>query len=150
MGKSRKGSPDVEPLLIKHQWPYVDEELLKTLPPLLRAVVKALGFGRASQWLRDFGGVNVYIPQVLEQAMDLEPEELARLRCLLEPHMDVKGRVSMPKADKLFIRRRDEQIRKDRPNKSISALARSHNLSSRQIINICREVDERQFDLFSR
>lgn len=148
MGLPNKHGQQDEPPLIKHQWPYVDNDLLKTLPPLLRAVVKALGFGRAQQWLQDYGGVNINIPQYRVQALDLEPEELERLRCTLAPHMDRQGRVWMPKADKLFIRSRDAQIRKDRYRSSINALARSNNLSSRQITNICREVDDRQYDLF--
>lgn len=148
MAAPRRNYRKDEPRDIRHQWPYVDDELLKTLPTVLRAVVKALGYGRAQQWLREYGGVNVYVPQFREQAMDLEPEELDRLRCTLEPHMDVKGRVAMPKADKLFLRTRDEQIRKDRHRSSIRDLARRNNLSSRQITNICREVDDRQFDLF--
>ena len=62
--------------------------------------------------------------------------------------MDAAGRVWMPKADKLFNRARDTQIRKERRHTSISALARAHDLSSRHILNICREDDDRQFDLF--
>ena len=90
-------------------FPAVDEELLKTLPPVLRAVVRALGFGRAREWLADHGGVNVSIPAYRTQALGLEPDELARLRI---------------------------------------TLARRNHLSSRQILNICREDDDRQFDLF--
>lgn len=145
---ARHFSRHEEPRPANYTWPYVDADLLKTLPPLLRAVVKALGFGRAQQWLTDYGGVNVNVPQYRTKALDLEPEELDRLRFTLAPHMDQQGRVWMPKADKLFIRSRDAQIRKDRHTRSISALARSNNLSSRQITNICREVDDRQYDLF--
>lgn len=133
---------------IHHHWPYVDEDLLPTLPVVLRAVVKALGFGRAQQWLQDHGGVNVCIPQFREQAMDLEPDELARMRDVLAPHMDSVGRVTLPKADKLFIKVRNTQIRKDRGRSTIDALARGYSLTSRQIKNICREGDDRQYDLF--
>ncbi|BCB28426.1 hypothetical protein SKTS_33120 [Sulfurimicrobium lacus] len=129
-------------------FPAVDDELLRTLPPLLRAVVRALGFGRAREWLAEHGGVNVTLPARRTQALLLEADELARLRHTLAPHLDAAGRCWMPKADKLFIRVRDAQIRKDRPATSVNALARRENLSSRQILNICREDDERQFDLF--
>ncbi len=129
-------------------FPAVDEELLKTLPPVLRAVVRALGFGRAREWLADHGGVNVTIPAFRTIALDLEPGELARLRATLAPHLDAAGRCCLPKADKLFIRVRDAQIRKDRASTSINTLARRNRLSSRQILNICREDDDRQFDLF--
>ncbi|NTZ82388.1 DNA-binding protein [Burkholderia metallica] len=129
-------------------YPNVDDELLKTLPPVLRAIVRALGFGRAREWLTHHGGVNVTIPIYRTRALHLEPDELARLREMLAPHLDADGRCTLPKADKLFIRVRDAQIRKDRSDASITSLARRHHLSSRQIVNICREVDERQMDLF--
>ncbi|WP_407059076.1 DNA-binding protein [Ralstonia syzygii subsp. celebesensis] len=129
-------------------YPAVDEELLKTLPAVLRAVVRALGFGRARDWLTHHGGVNVSIPLYRTQALGLEPDELVRLRAMLAPHLDSDGRCWLPKADKLFIRVRDAQIRRDRGQASINTLARRHHLSSRQILNICREDDDRQLDLF--
>lgn len=136
-------APATEP-----EWPAVDEALLRTLPPVLRGVVGALGFVRAREFLVAHGGVNVVIPRQRTAALGLAPDELARLRKMLVVHMDAAGRVWMPKADKLFQRARDTQIRKDRQHHSIAALARAHNLSSKQICNICREWDERQFDLF--
>lgn len=129
-------------------FPVVDEELLKTLPPVLRAVVRALGFGRARAWLSDHGGVNVSIPAYRTHALGLEQDELARLRITLAPHLDAAGRCWMPKADKLFNRVRDAQIRKEHIHTSINTLARRHHLSSRHIVNICRDDDDRQFDLF--
>lgn len=129
-------------------WPAIDDGLLRTLPPVLRGVVMALGFMRAREFLGAHGGVNVSIPKHQSTALGLASDELARLRQALVLHMDAAGRVWMPKADKLFKRARDTQIRKDRANTSISALARAHDLSSKQICNICRETDERQFDLF--
>lgn len=129
-------------------WPSVDADLLRTLPPVLRAVVRALGFGRAKQFLIDHGGINVCVPKHRSSSLGLEADELERLNEVLAPHMDAQGRVWMPKPDKLFIRVRDTQIRKDRQSFSINELARSNNLSSRHILNICRETDERQLDLF--
>lgn len=150
MGKARHRQHLVAPpeKVCEGSYPSVDEELLKTLPPVLRAVVRALGFGRSREWLIDHGGVNVTIPTRRTQALGLEPGELARLRETLEPHLDAAGRCWLPKADKLFIRVRDAQIRQDRSNASINTLARRNHLSSRQILNICREDDSRQFDLF--
>lgn len=130
------------------EWPAADDELLKTLPPVLRAVVRALGFGRAREWLNDHGGVNVTLPSCRTYAQGLEPDELARMRVTLAPHTDDAGRCWMPKADKLFIRVRDAHIKQERLKASINTLARRHRLSSRQILNICREGDDRQFDLF--
>lgn len=130
------------------QWPGVDDDLLATLPPVLRGVVRSLGFARARDFLVDHGGVNVHIPITRGAGLGLEPDELQRLRQSLAHHMDADGRVWMPKADKLFQRARDTKIRKDRQNKSIATLARENNLSSRHILNICREDDDRQIDLF--
>lgn len=131
-----------------NNWPAVDAELLRTLPPVLVAVVRALGFGRAKSFLVKHGGVNVYVPKLRSAGLGLEREELFRLRETLKCHMDSAGRVWMPKPDKLFIRVRDAQIRKDRLRTSINSLAHQNHLSSRHIQNICREGDDRQFDLF--
>lgn len=129
-------------------WPAVDPELLRTLPPVLGAVVRALGFGRAKAFLVKHGGVNVNVPKHRSSGLGLTHEELQRLRETLAPHMDAAGRVWMPKPDKLFIRVRDAQIRQERDRTSINALAHKNHLSSRHILNICREGDDRQFDLF--
>lgn len=127
-------------------FPAVDDELLKTLPAVLRAVVRALGFGRAREWLAVHGGVNVSVPAWRTQALGLSADELARLRTALAPHLSAAGRVWMPKADKLFQRVRDAQIRKD--TASIKTLAHRYGLSSRHICNIRREDDDGQGDLF--
>lgn len=127
-----------------HRHQKVDEELLKTLPAVLRAVVRALGFDRASAWLKEYGGVNVYIPMSTSIALKLNANELQRLRATLAPHMDAAGRCWLPKVDKLYLRLRDVQIRKDLQNESINLLARRYRLSSRQILNICRDSADAQ------
>lgn len=127
--------------------PQVDEELLRSLPPVLRAVVRALGFGRAREFLARHGGVNKTIPKRRSQALGLSDVELDRLRHALAPHMDSAGRVWMPKPDKLFQKVRNAQIRHDAHRASIAVQARQHGLSSRQIQNIRRAADDGQFDL---
>lgn len=134
----------VEPLV----WPAVDDELLKVLPAVLRAVVRALGYARARAWLADHGGVNVHVPARHTPTLGLEPAEHARLAHALAPHLDDNRRVWCPKADKLFQLARNAQIRRDRHQASIATLARRNGLSSRHILNICREGDDRQADLF--
>lgn len=134
---------------VEAAWPAVDPELLRSLPPVLAAVVRALGFGRAKVFLVDRGGVNVNIPKFRNSSLGLEPDELERLRITLEPHMDASDRVWMPKPDKLFIRLRDAQIRRDKHKASINTQARENNLSSRHILNIRREGDDRQIDMFT-
>ncbi|MBO9538757.1 DNA-binding protein [Herbaspirillum sp.] len=133
-------------------FPNVDPELVKTLPPVLRAVVRALGFKRAKDWLALHGGVNVIIPAYRSTTLGLEADELARLRVTLAPHLDTANRCWLPKVDKLatiLAAMRNAQIREERPHTSISKLARSNGLSSRQILNIIREDDDNpQLDLF--
>lgn len=130
------------------EYPVVDEALLRSFPPVLHAVIRALGYTRAREFLQQYGGVNVFIPRHLSESFGLQPDELNRLRNTLASHLNDNGRVWMPKADKLIIRVRDTQIRRDKQYSSIRLLARQHNLSSRQIQNICREGDDRQLDLF--
>jgi len=130
------------------QWPTIDDEVLRTLPPVLRAVVRALGFGRARDFLATHGGINQHIPKHKSHALGLDDGELARLRVVLADHMDAAGRIWLPKPDKLFNMVRNTQIRKDKSRMSINGLAKAHQLSSRHILNICRETDDRQIDLF--
>jgi hypothetical protein len=137
--RHRRSLPAAPAPVPENAWPVVDEELLKMLPPVLRAVVRALGFGRARAWLTDHGGVNVSIPAYRTQALGLSSDELARLRLTLAPHLDSNGRCTMSKADKLFKLVRDAEIKRSRM--SINAQARHYRLSARQIVNIRREDD---------
>lgn len=130
------------------EYPSVDEALLRSFPPVLHAVVRALGYTRARDFLHHHGGVNVSIPKHRSHALGLQPDELNRLRHTLADHLDANGRVTLPKADKLIIRVRNTQIRHEQKHFSIRQLARQHQLCSRQIQNICREGDDRQLDLF--
>lgn len=129
-------------------FPVVDEELLRQFPPVLRAVVKAFGFVRARDFLAEHGGILHNIPKFKSHALGLSADELARLRFTLKDHLDENGRIWLPKADKLFMMVRDTQIRKDKKHTSTNKLAKLNKLSSRHILNICRESDDRQFDLF--
>ena len=127
------------------KWPAIDDEVLRTLPPVLRATVKALGFGRASIFLDMHGGLNCNLPKFKSAALGLETDELARLRVSLKAHMDSNDRVWLPKVDKLFIIVRNEQIIKAKDRVSISAQVREYKLSNRHIMNIRRALtkDER-------
>lgn len=129
-------------------WPVVDPELLSTLPPVLRAVVRALGFVRAKEWLQEHGGVNVKIPHHKEAALGLAADELSRMREALAPHMDADGRVWMTKADKLLQMSRNVCIQRGKLRESIRDQARTYGLSSRMITIIRGEEDDGQADLF--
>lgn len=132
------------------EWPTVDSELLALLPPVLKAVVKALGYVRARDWLVERGGVNINIPARKTVAIGLEQDELERLRQMLAPHMDAAGRVWLPKPDKLWQVVRNTAIRETSRQQSIRDQALQYRLSSRQITNIRSEADGNagQLDLF--
>lgn len=133
------------------EWPTVDSELLALLPPVLKAVVKALGYVRARDWLVERGGVNINIPARKTVAIGLEQDELERLRQMLAPHMDAAGRVWLPKPDKLWQVVRNTAIRETSRQQSIRDQALQYRLSSRQITNIRSDVPDGsagQLDLF--
>lgn len=127
------------------QWPEVDEEVLRPLPPVLRAIVKALGFARASQLLDEHGGMPYKIPKHTSRALGLSSDELARVRITLANHMDAEGRVSLPKCDKLFKSVRDAEIVKNKGNKTVAQQVREYKLTSRHITNLRKALtkDER-------
>lgn len=121
------------------QWPRVDDDALRTLPPVLRGVVRALGWGRARDFLSDHGGQPVFIPADKPVALGLQAAELARLRVALEPHLSSTRVVAMPKPDKLFLRWRDEQFARDMHKMSNSELARKFKLTTRHVLNLKRQ-----------
>jgi hypothetical protein len=121
--------------------PYVGPEILACLPPVLRAIVRALGIARAREWLMTYGGRNACIPLTCA-AQGLKQEEVARLRHALVRHMDTAGRVTIPKADKILTYFRDVQIRRERNQASLAMLALRYGLTTRHIQNICREEDD--------
>ncbi|MDR0633615.1 MAG: hypothetical protein LBF91_01390 [Azoarcus sp.] len=113
-----------------------------SFPPVLRAIVRALGIVRAREWLHEHGGVNVVIPRYRTTVLGLDSDEITRLRRELAPHMDAAGRIWLPKCDKLLRLARDAQMRRERNTVSIAVLARRYGISSRQVLNICRDDDD--------
>lgn len=142
------GQPEQTPL----QWPDVPDNILKMLPPVLRAIVRALGISRATCWLKTYGGIYIYLPKIAAYALELTREEIIRMQIALEPHVSAKRIVTIPKADKILAHIRNEQIRADRKNLSLSALARRNNLTTRHIINICNSKPDSvtQAELFEQ
>lgn len=124
-----------------NEWPSVDEALLRTLPPVLRGVVRALGFGRARTFLELHGGTPVYMPKARSTKLQLDQSEFARLREALSPHLSASGFVCLPKSDKLFIRARNEQIRQERHNHSVVELAKRYGLTTRQVQMVCGQPE---------
>jgi hypothetical protein len=108
---------------------------------VLRAVVKALGWGRARDFLSMFGGQVVFVPADKPTAMGLSAGELQRLRHVLAPHLSNTRCVAMPKADKLFLKWRDEEFARDMHHMSNSELARKFKLTTRHVLNLKRQCD---------
>ncbi|BEV07986.1 hypothetical protein [Methylophilus sp. DW102] len=117
-------------------WPPIDEEALQPLPPVLRAMVKALGFGRAIVFLQEYGGIPFTLPKLKDNKMGLMPDELARLRITLKQHLDADNRIALPKADKLLAYVRDQEITKHKDTESIVLQARKYHLTTRHVLNI--------------
>ena len=126
------------------EWPAVDDALLQALPAVLRGVVKALGYGRAIEWLRWNGGVERHIPARLKNSdnLGLETDELARLRVALINHIDHENRLWLPKAEKIMLYMRNANIRRERATKSVRDIAIENRLTDRQVRNITRDGAE--------
>lgn len=124
------------------RWPRVDAQALGRLPPVLRACVRALGWGRARDFLGVFGGQVVFVPAVKDTALGLRPDELTRLRVVLEPHLSDTRCVAMPKADKLFLQWRDEVFARDMRVMSTAKLARKYKLTTRHVLNLKNKCDD--------
>lgn len=123
------------------RWPRVDDAALRTLPPVLRAVVRALGWGRARDFLQKHGGLPVFVPAGKSAALGLGADELQRLRLTLEPHITSTRVVALPKADKLFLRWRDEEFARDMHSMSNAELARKYKLTTRHVLNLKRQCE---------
>ena len=122
------------------EFPPVDEALLKQLPPVLRAVVKALGFARAQEFLKEHGGTPVRVH--LAGGMGLSTDEVDRLNLTLDSHLRNEGVVFLPKADKLMANVRNRQIMLERRNNTLSVLAKTYHLTTRHVQNICKPEEE--------
>ena len=116
---------------------------LSLLSSVARAIVRALGVVRALEFLSEFGGVAITLPQHHTDRLKLSPEEHRALRHALAQHLDADERFWCPKCDKVILRLRDEQIRSERDFASIPAIARKYRLTDRHIINICHAREPR-------
>ena len=123
-------------------------DILQNLPPVLKAIIRALGLERAQTLLLYFGGTMVMLPKYKSDKLGLTTEELTALHHELKPHLIDGNRITLPKIDKVFIAFRNIEIRAMRENKSLNALALQYNLSSRHIQNVCKVTEDKQTDLF--
>lgn len=127
------------------------EALRSTFPPVLRAIVGALGIVRAQEFLKQHGGTFVYLPKHDGSSLGLTLAELTLLREALADHLKNESKLALPKADKIFNVFRDIELRLNRSRYTLNELAKMAGLSSRHVQNICRVVnaDSSQDDLFN-
>ena len=136
-----------------------DPKLLASLHPVLRAIVVALGIARTEAFLMRHGGTFVKLPKTDGRRLDLSDKELAALRHQLHQarldkhlpsHLSHDDCISLPKADKLFLKYRNDEMRLLRGQQvTLNQLAVRFNLTSRQVQNILRGGERvEQGDLF--
>jgi len=134
------------------------QELLKSLHPVLRAIIIALGMARAQEFLLLHGGTYIKLPRQDGQRLNLTDDELIALRYQLhdfrlgsgqQSHLSDEGCISLPKVDKIFTKYRNFEIRASRQGMTLNQLAVKYDLTSRQVQNILRGKDAvDQFDIF--
>lgn len=123
------------------------DDLLKSMPPILKGIIKALGLKKAQMFLMRFGGTTIVVPKTHSQKLGLSTEDLQALHTQLEKHI-IDDRITLPKVDKIFIGLRNLEIIEKRHEKSLSELAIDYGLCVRHIQNICRKNESEQTDLF--
>ncbi|MGZ8236362.1 MAG: hypothetical protein ACXWTY_00630 [Methylobacter sp.] len=118
------------------------------LPPQARQLVRLIGMAHTLTLLEKRGGVTLRIPVNAHQAEVLPgilPMDAIVKLCAAMPGQ----RLELPKVDKIVKQLRNAVMRAERQELSASRVALRHDLSRRQVINICHPVaDERQVDLF--
>lgn len=123
------------------------DDLLKSMPPILRGIIKALGLKKAQMLLMRFGGTTITIPKVHSKKLGLSTDDLQALHKELDKHIH-NDHITLPKVDKIFIGLRNLEIIAQRHEKSLTELALEYGLCIRHIQNICRKDESSQVDLF--
>ena len=119
---------------------------INSIPPQLRAIIKALGVQRALEFLKEHGGTTIRLPKNNTTALGLTSDELKALNLTLKNHLS-GNQITLPKHDKITIKIRNLVIKEKRKESSLNDLAIEFDLCSRQIQNICKE-DDPNYDLF--
>ena len=127
---------------------------VSTLPPQLRRLVRALGVADTLRLLKHRGGTRLEFPDKGTRGFLVELLGLEQTRALLNA-FEGQPRIDLPKLDKITTQIRDREIRADHAaGISVTTLAVRHDLTMRQIWNICQEsaprtAPEQQLDLLS-
>lgn len=129
-----------------------EEERLRELPTVLRAIVRALGWERATEFLREHGGQPKAIPQCRARHLGLSAVEVARLNEELAVHLEYNSKrvIKLPKVDKIYLQTRNARILSAAQSSSVSRLARDFRLTTRRIeqIKARAQNEDEQHNLF--
>lgn len=125
-----------------------------TLPPQLRRLVLTIGVADTLRLLKARGGTVIKLPRREDRSYLRELLGADSARALIAA-FEGEPRVELPKADKILAQLRDREIRRDHLAHGVSlpTLAVRHDLTVRQIKNICaaetepRMVPDRQLSL---
>lgn len=119
-----------------------------TLPPQIRQLVVLIGLPETFKLLQAKGGTQLRIPKMANRA-EVLPEILQAESVDLLCKAWAGKVMDVPKVDKILLQIRNQVITKARATQSASQLARSFDLTRRQIINICKlPEDYNQVDMF--
>ncbi|MCF7964184.1 MAG: hypothetical protein K9L79_01455 [Methylobacter tundripaludum] len=118
------------------------------LPPQMRQFVRLIGMAHTLTLLEKRGGVTLRIPVNAHEAVVLK--EILPMDAIVKLCEAMPGqRLEMPKIDKIVKQIRNRAMTNERKHYSAASVAQRHNLSRRQVINICKPaVDDGQVDLF--
>lgn len=124
------------------------DDIERYLPPIPRAVYRALGLTRAIEFLCEFGGTNVRIAAGERSKLIpfLSADEFAHLRTSLEPHVHpYSRRLSLPKSDHLLKTMRNFDIAAQADCQSLKEQARQYNLTTRWVLELRKKHAADQF-----
>ncbi|MGR9014154.1 MAG: Mor transcription activator family protein [Gammaproteobacteria bacterium] len=118
------------------------------LPPQARQLVRLIGLPNALKILEARGGITLRIPVNAQEAVVLK--EIVPIEAIIALCQALGGqRLELPKLDKIVLQIRNQAMQQERKTLSAPQVARRYGLTRRQVINICRPVeDDRQADLF--
>lgn len=118
------------------------------LPPQMRQFVRLIGMAHTLTLLEKRGGVTLRIPVNAHEAVVLK--EILPLEAIVKLCEAMPGqRLELPKIDKIVKQIRNRVMTNERKHYSAASVALRHNLSRRQVINICKPAaDDGQADLF--
>lgn len=114
------------------------------LPGSMQILIEILGADGAWQFCCRYGGTSVYIPVSADGSTSqlknqMTESQFMRFVAELNPLGDMQCWFTVPKPDKMRIQMRNHAIRHERTDgATVRTLARKHNLTERQILNITK------------